>query len=1064
MPTITGPVVGLDSAAANRLAQIVQSFESRWQSNVRPSIDDFLGELPELRSALLAELAVLDLEFRLRAGEHARTEEYLQRFADFPNTAIPDLVEAEFRGRRLREPDLDANEFLERFPSNRSTLADRLQLTAPVTTAKECTPEKPVIDGYEVLEFLGRGATGQVFKARDQRLGRVVAIKILGEDADADQRERFRRESTAAAQLHHPNIVGIYEVGATKSGRPYLVLEFVPGGTLQSELLTGPMSPADSAAALAIVARAVAHAHQHGIIHRDLKPANILVGLAESASNAQWKIADLGLARTTNSPMLTKTGAVIGTPAYMSPEQADGQEATEQSDVYALGAILYECLVGRPPFRGATVLETLDQIRRLEPVPIRHQRPTVPPDLETVCLKCLAKEPSRRYQSAGDFADDLHRWLDNQPILARPVGRLERGWLWARRNPGLATATAGIALLLTTAAIGGLAAARYQDKLRGEAQAAAKLEHERRVALRQMLDDTTSLAMAELAHSGRRAAEYPEFFQRVVATYEKLAAEDAADPQAQAELARAWARIAPILASLGRRDEAERAFSQSRILFDELARSDLRFRREAAELRLAEAGELEKRQRYPEAIATSLAAAQLFEQELDANTELVPKAVNARTIAARSAARTQRRDDARAWLEAAERLLDGHPTADAGLNQIDRVARSLQNLAAGYFLVDNSERAHALIHRAAALIPPLAEDPYHRRAAIDALASITMTLGGLHSDKREFEKADAAYRQASVYFREWLRRSPADPGVREKFARLLIDRGFALSDLNRSEESVPLLRESCEIYNGLLEDDPNNAHLTMLASDAFGRLEIVLRQLRRFDEARHASDRAIVLTQSSLELAPDQRNGRTNLGGRLVNRSTLERHLNGPAAALVWLDKAEQELQRGHREQPSKMSAVYLRNLYLKRGQLHHRLQKYPEARGDFERGLQLNHNPADDPVIRAEMALTDLALGRTTEAIAAAHALLTPSARLSVRCEAARVLSTAASHADLPDERRTELLNTVCSELTVLHREGYFRSPDVQHDLATSENWTAARARPEVARILADIGIGSKP
>jgi hypothetical protein len=297
----------------------------------------------------------------------------------------------------------------------------------------------PTVPGYEILAELGRGGMGVVYKARHLALDRTVALKMIvsAEHAGPAALARFKTEVEAAARLQHPHIVQVYEVG-DHDGRPYCALEFVGGGSLAQKLNGKPMPPREAARLVETLAGAVHFAHSRNVVHRDLKPANVLL-----SEDGAPKVADFGLARRLDAESgQTQTGAVMGTPSYMAPEQASDRasEAGPAADVYALGAILYECLTGRPPFRGASVLETLEQVRTHEPDLPSRVRPGTPRDLETICLRCLAKEPERRYGSARELADDLGRHLRGEPTAARPVGAPERLAKWARRKPALATA------------------------------------------------------------------------------------------------------------------------------------------------------------------------------------------------------------------------------------------------------------------------------------------------------------------------------------------------------------------------------------------------------------------------------------------------------------------------------------------------------------------------------------------------------------------------------------------------------------------------------------------------
>jgi len=350
----------------------------------------------------------------------------------------------------------------------------------PAVLNDQTKPAWPVLTGYDILARVGRGGMGIVYKARQLSLNRIVALKFLSNRGHhwAEERTRFRIEAEAVARLQHPNIVQIHEV-AEQDGQPFLVLEYVEGGSLAKRLARSPLAAAAAARIGISVARGIHAAHQQGIVHRDLKPANVLL-----TADGVPKIADFGLAkRLEASDGPTPSGsAVLGTPSYMAPEQASGKSraAAPAVDVYACGAILYDLVTGRPPFKADTPLDTVLQVIGDEPVPPKQLQPKVPRDLETIILKCLHKEPARRYASALALAQDLERFLEHKPIQARPVGAWGRTLRWARRHP----ARAAVVLLSLVIVVGLLAAGFWNAERERQAAEDARQQRDQADSLR----------------------------------------------------------------------------------------------------------------------------------------------------------------------------------------------------------------------------------------------------------------------------------------------------------------------------------------------------------------------------------------------------------------------------------------------------------------------------------------------------------------------------------------------------------------------------------------------------
>jgi WD40 repeat protein len=396
------------------------------------------------------------------------------------------------------------------------TVADSLTMVRPAQPADAAATLPPgdtapvkgalprAFGDYEDLDEIARGGMGVVFKARQVSANRRVALKMIlsGQLASADDVKRFRTEAEAAANLDHPNIVPIYEVGE-HDGQHFFSMKLVEGGTLAGQVPRFVNDPRAAARLIATTARAVHHAHQRGILHRDLKPGNVLLD-----AEGQPHVTDFGLAKKIagDSP-LTHSGAIVGTPSYMAFEQAGGKKGlTTAADVYALGAILYELLTGQPPFRAATALDTLLQVLENEPNPPRKLNPKIDRDLETICLKCLEKEPARRYESAAALADDLERWQRGEPIQARRVGAIERTWKWAWRRPGLALMMGSVAAFVLLSVLLGAGYLIAASNLReSEAQRVAE----------QRLRDEAEQAQATAVHQSERA-EFALYVNRVM--------------------------------------------------------------------------------------------------------------------------------------------------------------------------------------------------------------------------------------------------------------------------------------------------------------------------------------------------------------------------------------------------------------------------------------------------------------------------------------------------------------------------------------------------------------------
>jgi eukaryotic-like serine/threonine-protein kinase len=763
----------------------------------------------------LVERICVDQVRRWRAGQLVPAESYLARYPGLrdDNKAVFELIYGEYLLREERGERPSAAELRWRFPDfvdqlrhqvdfhdvlNSADFKEAPQSREPGSTADgdaEPDIEGPfVAPGFRILGELGRGGMGTVYKAWQVKLKRIVALKVLRADAYAETNAaaRFQAEAEAAARFQHPNIVQVFEVGE-HDGTGYLVLEYAAGGGLDRRLSENLQDPRENARLIEILARAIHFAHERGIVHRDLKPANVLL-----TDDGVPKITDFGLAKLLErEDALTRQGEIAGTPSYMAPEQVRGQisEIAPTTDVYSLGAILYETLTGRPPFKGTTPLSTLEQVATQEPLSPSKMQRHLPRDLVTICLKCLAKEPGRRYPTALALAEDLERFLHGRPILARPIPLWHRLAKWARRRPGSAVAIAGL-LTLSTLLLGeGL---YYNHRLRHEmlasrrsARAATEQRNLALTALNRLIYDVQEgLAQTPATRSLRRS-----LLDTAIRGLEELERSTAgASPDLSQAVA--YQKLGEIFRVIGQssvaRGHYERSLKIAEMLHaaapDDLAIKDVLFQDQMG-----------------------LGHVDMNGERFHAATPVFRRAVSiAESIfAAKPGETAARRDLIEAYLQLGRSHSFAHEYADAEI-----WFQKMHDLAKDW----------------------VSEAPGQSQAR-DFLASALRKLADLRKFAKEYEEARRAYSQAIEIGREIVTSEPNNDPFRIHLA-------LALDDLAGVEKQVGQLGEARRLYTEAhqhlaqsVASDPENLEPRLILLNSRHNLAMLDRQESRYQEA-----------------------------------------------------------------------------------------------------------------------------------------------------------------------------------------------------------------------------------
>jgi len=843
------------SYAGRLVDRLCDEFESHWRGNDPPIIEEFLARAPSSNHReLLSQLLGIELHWRQQGEDGADAAEYHRRFP---------------QDGELLDRELGASDGSTMHPDEGPR---KLRCLESATTTPSERHAHDRFGNYDLLGEIGRGGMGVVYRARQRSADRIVALKLirrdqlamLPRDTQTGLIQRFQQEGQTAAQLDHDNIVTVYEVGEV-DGQPFFSMHLVDGLSVSDVLRDGPLDNRRAATYMESVTRAVHEAHAHGILHRDLKPQNVLI----DAKSDRALVADFGLAKLTEvADEMTQAGEVMGTPQYMSPEQAqDAASVTVRSDVYSLGATLYHMLTARPPFQAATGMETLRQVIDQDPVPPRQLSHSIDLDLETICLKCLEKDPSRRYASAEQLADDLSRYLQRQPIKARRTGMWGRAWRLCRRNPRTAVAaTLAVTFLMialaattigyveTTAALETAQAARKQDKETARLARGAIDRFFTRVSEYELLD-----------HPGMQPLRQ-DLLEDAIDYYQQFLARRGDDPLIQDELAMTHFRVGRITELVESPEKALPSYERARRMQRQLAAE-----RPADPLRLKALGDTENR------IGRALHQMQVLDEALDAYAEAAT--IRGRLAKAAPEIAEYHRSLANVQMNIGlvERDRGGLEQARRQMNQAQSIRRSLldtrpteyklrRDLAVGHFnlaivaiYAENDTAANESFEEAAAVFENLADSNSNRLAnayrlatcyrlwadlkseqgdptsAIElydksgkgmellaaanpdvaeyqfTLAGLYMNLGLLHSEREELHAALASLEKANTHLDALFLKHPDMPDYGRDLALTLREMGRVHLEAGDRETGLRELNAARTHLKKLVDDFPNNA-------------------------------------------------------------------------------------------------------------------------------------------------------------------------------------------------------------------------------------------------------------
>jgi tetratricopeptide (TPR) repeat protein/predicted Ser/Thr protein kinase len=876
---------------------------------------------------------------------------------------------------------------------------------------------------YRVVAELGRGGMAVVYQARHATLNRVVALKmILAADATSAAVQRFRNEAEAVVTLDHPHIVPIYEVDEHQ-GRPYFSMKLIKGGSLAQALHGNRLGQREAVDIMAKVARAVHYAHQRGILHRDLKPSNILLD-----TDCQPYVADFGVAkRTETDSALTQSGVVLGTPSYMAPEQAAGRTGavTTLADVYGLGAVLYEVVTRRPPFRGETVLETIRQVQEKDPARPSDIDPRVDRDVETICLKCLQKDPRRRYASAHDLAEDLDRYLAGKPIRARPVGAWERLGKWRRRHP--AAAILGTLCLLLFLAGFGLVAWQWR---RAEAEAEDARRHF------QLARETVDRYLTAVSEDPQVKAGNVEPLRRQLLAlardyYEAFVRDHADDADLRAELGRAYGRLGIITSLLDAPPQSLPYFQQKQGVFERLCQDhpqEADYRRELADtywhlgygLHYAGQGQ---------------AAWDAFQQAR------------------------------RLWEELAEQYPD-EPEYPA------RLIRTLNSLGRSYCIHGQTNEAEPIYQDGEAAYARWTQHHAAEARHQESYAWLRANQGSLFCQSGRLEAAPGPLKEAVALAQSLVDGHAKEPAYQDLLRHALTQLGQTYRLAGQPERAEAALRKAYAVAARLAQEHPAGAEYRAAVAETLQQLAQVLCDGgNRPTEAHAAFREALAIHEKLMDEYPDSKPFYWMFWGSWCDFLDDLQESGQLEAALEQTNKVIRRWEgKTSRDQPGYPEQHVVPSCYGQRARTLLLMKRFAAARQDVERAIRMS-NGEEQAGFQRLRDLTDAAALLEQGSLArAAAAVQTVAARtpkdgqllyfcavLFARCAAAAAQDSSAA----TPERISEIESYAVRALVLLRQAkaaGYFRLQRQRARLGNDLAFEPLRGRADFRRLLAEL------